>query len=382
MSSQAKSTFFATCAPGLEAVLHKEIADLRFAKVERQVGGVRFDGSDKDMMKANLWLRTAGRVLKRLTRFEAHGSDPLYRGIKELPWEQYIKKGGTLRVDAQTKDSELDHSHFVEQRIKDAVVDRLTELGFPRPVVVGEEADLRIHAHLYRNRVTVSLDSSGSGLRKRGYRVENGRAPLAETLAAGMVLASRWNGKAPMIDPFCGSGTLLIEAALISCNMAPGRYRKDFGFQSWPSFIPKVWNKMLAETKAGERPLGKTRIIGYDKSEGHLRQAQANVDSAGFGDNIQLEAADARTFCPRKGWNAHIITNPPYGIRVGESEDLEPLYSDFAECLRDHAVGSRLTMLTQDTLVDAMDLGPGKQTRLRNGAIECTLYQVDIKDLG
>ena len=380
MSSQAKSTFFATCAPGLEPILHKEVSDLRFAKVERQVGGVRFDGSDKDMMRANLWLRTAGRVLKRLARFEAHGSDPLYRGVKDLPWELYMKKGGTLRVDAQTKDSELDHSRFVEQRIKDAIVDRVKELGFPRPEIVGEEADLRVHAHLFKNRVTLSLDSSGSGLRKRGYRVENGRAPLAETLAAGMVLASRWNGKAPMVDPFCGSGTLLIEAAMFSCNMAPGRYRESFGFQSWPSFIPKVWNKMLAEAKAGERPLGKTRIIGYDKSAGHLRQAQANVDSAGFGGQIQLEVADVRLFAPRKGWAASIITNPPYGIRVSESEEMEPLYQDFAECLREHAQGSRLTVLTQAELVDALDLGPGKVTPLRNGAIDCVLYLVDIKD--
>jgi putative N6-adenine-specific DNA methylase len=380
MSNQTRSTFFATCAPGLEPILHKEIADLRFAKVERQVGGVRFDGTDKDMMKANLWLRTAGRVLKRLARFEAHGSEPLYRGVKDLPWELYLKKGGTLRVDAQTKDSELDHSRFVEQRIKDAVVDHVTALGHPRPEVVGEEADLRIHAHLFRNRVTLSLDSSGSGLRKRGYRVENGRAPLAETLAAGMVLASHWNGKAPMIDPFCGSGTLLIEAAMFACNMAPGRYRSSFGFQSWPGYVPKVFNKMMAEATAGERPLGKTRIIGHDKSPGHLRQAQTNVDAAGFGEQIALSVEDARDFTPLKGWNASIITNPPYGVRVSESEEMEPLYSDFAECLREHAEGCRLTVLTQAELVDTLDLGPGKQTLLRNGAIDCVLYTVDIKD--
>ncbi len=381
MSNQSRSTFFATCAPGLEPILHKEISDLRFAKVERQVGGVRFDGSDKDMMKANLWLRTAGRVLKRLARFEAHGSDPLYRGVKDLPWELYLKKGGTLRVDAQTKDSELDHSRFVEQRIKDAVVDRVTERGLPRPQVTGEEADLRIHAHLFRNRVTLSLDSSGSGLRKRGYRVENGRAPLAETLAAGMVLSSGWNGKAPMIDPFCGSGTLLIEAAMVACNMAPGRYRSSFGFQSWPGYVPKVFNKMLAEAKAGEKPLGKRRIIGHDKSPGHLRQAQANVDSAGFGGQIELSVDDAREFTPLKGWNAHVITNPPYGMRVAEGENTEGLYSDFADCLREHGEGCTLTLLTEESLVDSLELGHGRRTQLRNGAIDCVLYQKTIKDL-
>ncbi|MDF1839625.1 MAG: hypothetical protein P1V35_17290 [Planctomycetota bacterium] len=230
--------------------------------------------------------------------------------------------------------------------------------------------------------MTLSLDSSGSGLRKRGYRVENGRAPLAETLAAGMVLSSQWNGKAPMIDPFCGSGTLLIEAAMFACNMAPGRYRSNFGFQNWPGYVPKVFNKMLAEAKAGEKPLGKRRIIGHDKSAGHLRQAQANVDAAGFGGQIELSVDDAREFAPNPGWNAHIITNPPYGIRVAEDEDMEPLYSQFAECLREHGAGCTLTMLTQPEWIDALELGVGRQTKLRNGAIDCVLYRMDIRDQG
>ena len=371
-------TYFATCSPGLEPLLHRELQNLRMSKVERQVGGVRFSGEAGEMMKANLWLRTAGRVLLRIGRFEAHGTEALYAGAKEIPWENWLKRGATIRVDAQTKDSDLDHSRFIEQRIKDAVVDRVTELGFPRPQVEGEEADLRIHAHLYRNRVIVSLDSSGAALRKRGWRVAQGRAPLAETLAAAMVLESGWNGKAPLLDPFCGSGTLLIEAALWASNRAPGSFRESFGFESWKGFEPKPWKQIKAEEEKGRKPLGKTPLLGWDHSRERVEEAKANVESAGFAGKIEIGPSDARQMPTKPGWNAQILTNPPYGVRVGEAAQLEGLYSAFGAYLSQVGSGYEVLLLTVPELVEHLGWERPQVKEVRNGAIDCVWVRKEL----
>ncbi len=371
-------TFFATCGPGLEPLLHKEIQDLRLAKVERQVGGVRFSGKPADMMRANLWLRTAGRILVRIGRFEAHGSEALYAGASEVPWENWLPRGASLRVDAQTKDSDLDHSRFIEQRIKDAIVDRVTGLGFPRPQVEGEEAALRVHAHLYRDRVILSLDSSGAALRKRGWRVAQGRAPLAETLAAAMVLKSGWDGKSPLLDPFCGSGTLLIEAALWASNIAPGLSRERFGFQSWSNFEERPWSKMREEASSKQRLLGKSPILGWDHSRERVEEARANVESAGFEGKITIAQSDARQMPAKAGWNAHILTNPPYGLRVGDETQMEGLYTAFSSYLKQIGGGYSLTLLTQPELVAALDFSKQELTQVRNGALDCMLVQTSF----
>jgi 23S rRNA G2445 N2-methylase RlmL len=215
-SVAGREIFFASCAPGIEPVLHEEARALRLAKVERQVGGVRFEGTMRDAWRANLYLRTAIRVLLRVARFEARDTDALYAGVSRVDWSRFLRTDGTFVVDARTKESALDHTLFVEQRVKDAVVDQFRSRSGRRPAVDKESPDLGISVHLFRDRCTVMVDTSGESLHKRGWRRFQGRAPLAETLAAAIVMLSGWDRRSPLLDPFCGSGTILIEGALLA----------------------------------------------------------------------------------------------------------------------------------------------------------------------
>jgi len=228
-----RTEHFITCSPGLESILHQEVKELRLSKVEQQVGGVRFLGTMEDAWRANLELRTAIRVLRRLDRFDCPDDKTLYEAAKKIDWAQFLKPEGSFFVDAQCKESSLDHSQFIAQRTKDAVVDSFRDSQGVRPSVAKEDADLRIHVHLWRDRCTLSVDTSGDSLHKRGWRTYQGFAPVAETIAAAIILQSSWNRRAPLIDPFCGSGTLLMEAGLLASNTAPGLTR-SFGFERWP----------------------------------------------------------------------------------------------------------------------------------------------------
>ncbi len=377
----ARHTFFTPCAPGIEPVLHEEARALGLARIERQVGGVRFEGTMADAWRANLWLRTAIRVLRRLARFPAENADDLYRGASGIDWSAFLAPGATLAVDAQTRESSLDHSRFIEQRVKDAVVDQLRELRGTRPSVDRDDPDLRIHAHVFRNRVTLSLDTSGSSLHKRGWRRYQGRAPLAETLAAAIVLLSRWDRRAPLLDPFCGSGTILIEAALLACDAAPGLLRERFGFERWPDHDADGWRAAKAEARRARKRPPRLTLYGWDRDRERLEGARTNARAAGVDELIELAQADVRDFAPRRGWNAWIVTNPPYGERVGREAELLPLYLRFGEVLSDRCGGSHLALLSGNPrLAKALKLGKTSRERLMNGALDCELLRVEIGD--
>lgn len=374
----SRHTYFVMCARGLEPLLHEEIRALKLGKVERQTGGVRFEGTRTDGMRANLWLRTAGRVLLRLSRFAAGSSEALYEGASRIAWEDWMSPDGTLRVDAQVTDSAVDHSRFAEQRIKDAICDRFREKTGRRPSVSGEDADLRVHLHLYKDRAVISLDSSGSPLRKRGWRTAQGTAPLAETLSAGLVLASGWNGKAPLIDPFCGSGTILVEAGLIATNSAPGLER-SFGFERWPDHDAAAWKKLQDEARKAKTPVGKLRLVGHDMASDRLRETAENLESAGLGEAAELSKADARTFQPKAGWNAWIISNLPYGRRIGRQDNLEGLHREFGNCLKTNCVGFHATLLTSaGQFANSLGLHGAKKTALANGGLECERLVISL----
>lgn len=376
---RGRHVFFATCAPGIEPVLHAEAKALRLAKLERQVGGVRFEGTLEDAWRANLWLRTAVRVLLRLERFEALDGDALYERVKAFDWGTLLAPEGTFVVDAQTRDSELNHSRFVEQRVKDAVADRFREHTGVRPSVDRTDPDLRIHVHVFRNRATLSLDTSGDSLHKRGWRRHQGRAPLAETLAAAVVQFSRWDGRAPLVDPFCGSGTLLVEAALIAANSAPGLFRKCFGFERWLGHEAGAFARAKDGARALERVPGRLRLVGSDVDERRIEEARENVAAAGLEGRIELQQADARDFAPRPGWNAWIVTNPPYGERVGEVAKLVPIYRGFGERVRADCAGYHLALLSgEETLARALGIAADERVALVNGALECELLLATV----
>ncbi len=374
MTSKTLDPYFVTCAPGLEPLLHQEMKGLKLTRIERQVGGVYFEGSPVDCMRANLHLRTAVRVLRRLVRFQAPNSEDLYEGAMRIEWERWLPPGRTLVVAAHVKESVLDHSLFIEQRVKDAICDRLLKKRGERPQVDKDKPDLRVHVHLYRDRCTLLVDSSGDSLHKRGWRRFQGRAPLAETLGAAVALLSGWDLRSPLVDPFCGSGTLLVEAALLATNTAPGSFRERFAFELFPDFDARAWERLRKQARDKIRPLGKTRLIGSDRNADFIEGAAENLAAAGLEGSVQLDVADVERFAPKRGWNAWVLTNPPYGERVGEGENLFELYRSFGERLRADCEGYHLALLSGDTeLTRALDMRGAKLHSIMNGAIECEL---------
>ena len=379
MAPAERSVFFVTCAPGVEPVLHAEARALKLAKLERQVGGVRFEGTRADGWRANLMLRTAVRVLQRLTRFEARDADALYAAVQEQPWERWLAPEGSLAVQAQSSESVLDHTQFLEQRVKDAVVDRFRARTGTRPAVEREDPDLRIHLHLFRDRATLSLDSSGEALHRRGWRVHQGKAPLAENLAAALLLFADWDRRAPLVDPFCGSGTIAIEAAWLAAGIAPGA-RRSFGFERWLDHDARGFAELRAACTRAVAPRKRPVLVASDIDPERVAEARANAEHAGVAEWVRFEVADARELELKRGWNACIATNAPYGLRIdpgaraGEGRELLELYRSFGARLREQGGGCTLALLAlEHEHVRALGLRGLREIALVNGGLECRL---------
>ena len=373
--------FFATCAPGIEPVLHGEAKRLKLGKVERQVGGVYFEGRIEDAWRANLYLRTAVRVLMRVARFRAESEEELYRHAKEVDWSRFLRPDGVLIVDAQSKESALDHTRFVEQRVKDAICDRFRESTGVRPSVGRDEADLGVHVHLFRDRCTLSVDTSGRALHRRGWRREQGAAPLAETLAAAVLELSGWDRRSPLVDPFCGSGTLLVEAGLMARGVAAGAFRESFGFEGWPGHDAKAWKKLKEAARKEELSRKGPILLGYDREPEALEAARKNAAGAGLEDRLQLERASAEDFAPRPGWNAWIVSNLPYGKRVGRGDDLASTYRRFGRVLRERCAGFHVALLcAKDKVRHELELGDVEEHPLTNGGLECVVIRTRIPE--
>jgi len=376
---RSPEVLFATCAPGLEPVLHGELAEMRLAKIERQVGGVRFEGGIEDAWRVNLGSRTAVRVLLRLARFEAASADALHQGALGVDWGRFLRPDGTFRVDAQSSLSALDHTLFVEQRVKDAVADSFRAVHGSRPSVDLEDPHVSIHVHLFKDRCTLSVDTSGDSLHKRGWRRFQGRAPLAETLAAGIVLLSGWDRRSPFLDPFCGSGTILVEAAWIAGGVPPGHLRERFGFERWIGHDAPRWRGLVEKSRAAIRMPKKLVLEGSDADDRAIEGARENLAAAGLEDCVRLEVRDVDRFAPKRGWNAWIVTNPPYGERVGRERDLEGVYRRFGALLREHCGGYHVAILSGNpALAQAIGLPPERRTGLKNGSIDCELLEIPI----
>ncbi|MEM7310048.1 MAG: THUMP domain-containing protein [Planctomycetota bacterium] len=364
----------------MEPALHAEMRELRFARTERQVGGVYFEGTREDVWRANLWLRTAVRVLERVARFQSADEDSLYAGAREVAWEELLSPGGTLAVTAHARDSQLFHTGFLAQLVKDAIVDRIRDRTGARPSVDKDDPELGVRVHLVRDRCTLLLDTTGPSLHKRGWRRYQGRAPLAETLAASILVLSGWDRRSPLIDPFCGSGTFLVEAASLAAGRAPGALRERFAFERWPRHDAKRFAREQADARA-ERPLPKKlQLVGSDHDPERLEGARENLAAAGFADAVHLQQQDAADFRPRPGWNGWIVTNPPYGERIGDASSLRPLYASFGQRLASDAAGYHLALLTSTgMLADALGLNDLERVRVRNGALECELVVGELR---
>lgn len=308
---------------GLEDVLRDELIALGAQNVESGIRMVAFDGDLELMYKANLCCRTALRILKPIMKFTAEDTDELYDTLRDMEWEKYLGPDSTFAVDTTVNSPAFTNSRFVTYRAKDAIADHFSDIYGRRPSVLLSGADLILNVHIQDNRVTVSLDSSGEPLSKRGYRVEQTAAPINEALAAGIIMKTGWHGECDFADPMCGSGTFLIEAALIAANINPGIYRESFAFEKWPDFDAELFEALYNDDSA-ERPVN-CAILGGDIDPEAVRIALRNIRAARLEENITLVCKPMQAWDENERDGGVLITNPPYGERL-RPDDMELLY--------------------------------------------------------
>jgi putative N6-adenine-specific DNA methylase len=368
---------FAAVPRGSEEIAALELEAIGITGVKPVKGGVAFVTDRSGLYSANLWLRTASRVLVQLAVFPCNGPDELYAGVFAIPWAELITPVMTLAVDCSLRDSALTHSGFVALKTKDAVVDRIREACGSRPNVDTDSPDVRINVHLHKNVCTISLDSSGDSLDRRGYRIERNEAPLRETLAAAVVALTGWDGSVPLVDPMCGSGTIPAEAALMEARMPPGLQR-SFGFQRWLDFDSQLWERLIKEAEDGIRKIPVGLITGYDQDSRALLLAARNVAKAGLEGQIHFFHAALQDFQPH-GDKGVVIINPPYGMRMGEEDDLRELYCQIGDIMKKRCRGWTGYVLTGNLeLAKYIGLKASRRYVLFNGPIECRLLKYEL----
>jgi putative N6-adenine-specific DNA methylase len=360
---------------GLEEVLATELVNIGANNVQLQRRAVSFTGDMSLMYKANLYLRTASRILKPILTFDASNPDEVYEQVKKITWSDYLTVDGTFAVDSTVFSDEFRHTKFVAYRVKDAIADWFTEKFDKRPSVRLDKPQLMINIHIAENRCTLSLDSSGESLHKRGYRVAQTEAPLNEALAAGMILMTGWKGESDFIDPMCGSGTLLIEAALIALNIPPGIYRSSFAFEKWNDFDDELFDTLYNDDSY-ERPFN-FKIYGSDNSPRAIKIAEQNVKSTGLSKYIQLDVTPVQKLeAPSE--KCIMVTNPPYGERI-TSDDIYGLYASLGTTVKHKFAGNSAWVISShEECLDKIGLKPSERIRLLNGALDCWYCRYDI----
>lgn len=361
---------------GLEQILAEELRQLGALNVEPGNRMVSFEGDKAMLYKANFCCRTALRILKPIYKFIAADTDSLYEMVKEYDWSTVLSPDKTFAIDTVAHGEEFTHSRFVTYRVKDAIADWFTDrLGEgKRPGVRLQDADVNINVHIDGDRVTLSLDSSGESLHKRGWREAQTEAPINEVLAAGILLMSGWRGDKPLVDPMCGSGTFLIEGAMIAAGIYPGIYRKGFAFEQWPDFEPELLEALYnddTDERTPEHP-----IVGADMSPKAIAIATANVKSAGLSKYIDLQLKPLSAWKPGDApANGVVVTNPPYGERI-EAEDMDGLYEMIGNKLKTVFTGYHAWIIAyRAEHFNAIHLSPSQKIELLNGSLECELRE-------
>jgi len=353
---------------GLENILADEIKALGGESVSVERRAVSFVGDQALMYKANFHLRTALKILKPIAEFEVTNRDELYDHAKKIAWNKYLALGKSFAIDSTVQSEMFVNTMYASLKVKDAIVDQFREATGKRPSVNPENPDVRINIYLMGNHCILSLDSSGESLHKRGYRVGQGDAPINEVLAAGMILLTGWHGEKDFIDPMCGSGTLLIEAALIAKGIPPGMYRKSFGFELWPDFNEALFTEICNGDYEKENGC---KIIGSDISIKDIAIARANIKSASLSKVIDLETADfIKLEAPSS--SGIIITNPPYGERMKPQSIIE-LYAAIGNTLKNRFTGYEAWIISSSLDgLKSVGLKPAKKIDLFNGALACS----------
>lgn len=369
--------FFATCPRGLEDALAGELLDLGAENIEKTGGGVGFHGSMTLCYAANLHSRLATRILLRVSAGKYKNEEDVYQGALAVFWHKWFSASRTIAVKVVAQDSPLKSLNFITLRIKDAVCDRFVEETGTRPSVQTLHPDIRIHAFLTRDRYTLYLDTSGESLYKRGLRKQSGEAPINENLAAGILKLSGWKPGEALYDPMCGSGTFLMEAAQMALNIAPGLGR-DFAFERMLRMDARAWTRMKAEAEKACQPLRLLPIFGSDVMGRSLRDADSNLKAAGLREAVTLSKADILDIEP-PAESGVLVMNPPYGVRLGEEEELAALYPKLGDVLKNRFANWRAYIISADAnLPRLIHLAASRKTPLFNGALECRLYEYKL----
>jgi putative N6-adenine-specific DNA methylase len=373
LSSSRSEYFFASCPRGLEPLLLRELAELEVAATAVP-GGVAFAGAWEQCYRANLWSRIASRILWRVAEFDYRNEQDLYAAVRAIDWPRYFRVERTLRVNVTAQKSPLKSLEFATLRIKDAVCDRFRDALGKRPSIDRANPDVRVHAFLESSHATLYLDTSGEPLFKRGWRAGAAEAPLRENLAAGIVMLTGWNPEEALLDPMCGGGTLLVEAAVMARGRAPGAKRR-FAFEKLAAFDTGLWERVKQEPRGSERT---PTVYGSDTEPKALNAARRNLAEAGVERWIKLERADIlERNAPAP--SGVMVMNPPYGERMGSPEELARFYPRLGDALKQRFAGWRCYIFTADLrLPKLIRLQPARRTPLWNGALECRLYEFDI----
>jgi putative N6-adenine-specific DNA methylase len=369
--------FFASCPRGLEALLAGELQQLGALNPKNVPGGVAFEGDRRVCCRANLESRLATRVLMRLARTPYRNEQDIYEAALALPWPEWFSERQSIRVDVNAVRSPLKSLEFATLRIKDGVCDRFRADRGSRPDVDTRSPDVRIQGFIDRDHVSLYLDTSGDPLNKRGYRKEAGEAPLKENLAAGIVRLTGWDGGEPLLDPMCGSGTLVIEAAMMALAIPPGHAR-GFGFERLADFDRRVWSDVREAALARRLPPRKLAIFARDRYGDEVKKAHVNLEAAGLAPCVELKQADILdSSAPAR--SGVLIANPPYGARLGEDKELAEFYPKLGDTLKKYYPGWRCYLLSGDPrLPKLIRLTASRRTPLYNGPLECRLYEYRI----
>jgi putative N6-adenine-specific DNA methylase len=367
--------YFATCGRGIEPILAEELRRLGASEIEPGRGGVRFAGDRALLYRANLWLRTAVRVLWPVLDAPVTSPDELYDAVRTIDWSEWMTPDHTLAVDCNVRDSRITHSQYAARRVKDAICDQFIEKCGLRPSVDVDAPMLGFNLHVYKDHATLSLDSSGDSLHKRGYRPIQTKAPLNEALAAAIILRTGWDGTVPFVDPLCGGGTLAIEAGWLALNRPPGLTRKRFGFMGWMDFDIAEWAEIRDQARSGVLKALPSPVWGADARGDVVSMAIDNAKAAGIGNLVKFVKRDVRQWTP-EGPPGVIVCNPPYGERIGEESQLVWLYEALGKLWSERAPGWSTWVFTGNPrLAAAIGHEPAEQIALFNGKIDCRLLR-------
>jgi len=362
---------------GLEPVLADELTALGATDVRAMNRSVAFTGDRRLLYDVNLRCRIATRILVPVSTFRVRTSDDLYRRVGEIDWSQYIDADATLAVDAFLANAPFDNSMFVAQRTKDAVVDQFRRKVHQRPSVDTNRPDLRLNVHIAGSEASLAVDASGDPLSRRGYRTRRGTAPLSEVLAAGIIALTGWNAEAPFVDPMCGSGTFVIEAAMKALRIAPGIVRKYFGFMGWKDFDRPLYDQLVARARSEMLPESPVALVGSDSDRRTLGSARENAARAGVADAVRFACGAVEDQAPPPEPGV-MIANPPYGERM-TSTDIEALYSTIGDALKQHYDGYDAYIFTGNPqAAKRIGLRTSRRIQLYNGPIECRLLKFEM----